>query len=366
MISSTQVDSLYSRVEKCKEEDRKREELLDELVAKLQATTEELKKTKLDLEHEISARRGLQEQNNELSSKLTAKPYVLVIVDADGYYFNGLNEGEEGGKKAADMLAKAVKEHIKSLGNDFDQCDIVVETYANTEGLGKTLVDNSQVRSINEWRHFWSGFVCRQRMFAHVDVGGGKEHADQRIRERVEFHSRIWQCKRVFLGCCHDAGYATFLGQFVSTGKITLLKDGVCHPKLEALGLPTVEFRGLFTGPVASGVSGASKGGKRFQNPFAWQMRLLPVRIDNKSGLRYDRPVTVTIEDVKRIEKMRLCHWFYLTGACKGCDRVHQVEQRLTTDEFDSLWTIARRGECYNSRKKKVCHDPLCIYGHKP
>lgn len=106
-------------------------------------------------------------------------------------------------------------------------------------------------------------------------------------------------------------------------------------------------------------------GKKAFQNPFAMQARLKPVLIDKKRGLRYDRVLNVKPDLLKNVEKMGLCFWFYLVGACKGCDRVHDAGRVLTVDEFDVVWFIARKGECYNSRKKKVCNDALCIYGHK-
>jgi hypothetical protein len=122
-----------------------------------------------------------------LVSKLHVKPYVLVIIDADGYHFLRMNEGERGGRYIADKLVAAVQDLVAGFGKDFEHCDIVVETYANTEGLGQALVARGQVRSVEELRLFYTGFVCRQRMFAHVDVGRGKEHADQRIRGMLLF-----------------------------------------------------------------------------------------------------------------------------------------------------------------------------------
>jgi hypothetical protein len=174
----------------------------------------------------------------------------------------------------------------------------------------------------------------------------------------------------VFLACCHDEGYATFLGQFVSTGKVTLLKNEVCHPRLEALGLQIVELPGLFVQPVVlqpvvREIAALSMGRKALQNPFALQSRLGPVLIDNRNGMRYDRLLSVKGDTLKNVEKMGLCFWFYLIGGCKGCDRIHEVERRLTVDEFDGLWLVARRGECYKSKKRKACEDVTCIYGHK-
>ena len=169
----------------------------------------------------------------------------------------------------------------------------------------------------------------------------------------------------MFLACCHDGGYATFLGQFVSTGKITLVKNGACHPKLKALGFQVEEFPGLFSEPLVSENVVMSMGKKVFQNPFALQWRLGPVLIDKKSGLRYDKPFSFKPDVVKKMERLGLCFWFYLVGECKGCERIHELERRLTVDEFDALWIVARRGECFTSRRRKTCDDAVCIYGHK-
>jgi hypothetical protein len=113
---------------------------------------------------------------------LTARPYVTFIIDADGYPFRRLSEGAEGGKQIADTLVALMKERVRGLGQDVDQCDILVEAYAHTKGLGQALVTKGQARSVDDLRAFSTGFVCRQSLFSFVDVGRGKENADQKIR----------------------------------------------------------------------------------------------------------------------------------------------------------------------------------------
>ena len=143
---------------------------------------------------------------------------------------------------------------------------------------------------------------------------------------------------------------------------MTLVKSGVCRLNTDAIGLPVVQFSGLFTDAVvAAGVGG---GGKAHQNPFALQARLQPVAI-GVCGLRRDRPLFVNQNTMVEMQKTKLCHWFYLVGKCKGCDKIHDPSRKLSEEEFDALWLIARRGECYKSRKRQVCRDILCIYGHK-
>jgi hypothetical protein len=145
-----------------------------------------------------------------------------------------------------------------------------------------------------------------------------------------------------------------------------LVENGVCHPKLEALGLPKVSFPSIFVEPSASDVVSMSLGKAAHQNPYALQGRLGPVLFDKTSGLRCDRIISVKIDLLKKMDKAGLCYYFYLVGECKGCDRIHSLERKLTVAEFDALWTVARKGECYKSRKKNKCDDALCIYGHKP
>lgn len=48
------------------------------------------------------------------------------------------------------------------------------------------------------------------------------------------------QCKHLFLGVCHDAGYAPFLNRFAADPstreRLTLLQSGGIAPSLAALG----------------------------------------------------------------------------------------------------------------------------------
>jgi len=148
----------------------------------LQSTTDELAKVKLDWENDVAARRNLQQQNAELRLKLAARPYVALVIDADGYVFRRSNEGTSGGERAADALFTQVMESIKDTLKNVGKCDVIVEAYGNVEGLGQSMVKRGKMRSTDELRQFWSGFVSRKRFFNFVDVGHGKEKADQKIR----------------------------------------------------------------------------------------------------------------------------------------------------------------------------------------
>ena len=183
--------------------------------------------------------------------------------------------------------------------------------------------------------------------------------------ERVEFHLGIWQCKQVLLACCHDEGYTAFLSPFAAAGRMTLVQNGVCRPHLKALGLPMLRFPGIFVEPLGSDVATPYTTSKTHEYQWAWQGRLGPILYDKSSGMRYDRTLLVPASAVKKIEKGGLCFFFYLTGRCAGCKRSHDHDHKLTVEEFDAIWHIARRGQCYTSQKRKPCTNELCIYGHK-
>src|SRR5438552_1182540 len=77
--------------------------------------------------------------------------------------------------------------------------------------------------------------------------------------------------------------------------------------------------------------------------------RLGPISVGNK-GRRADRPLSAQPEVVERMKRFNLCHWLFLRGECRGCQRNHH-HQTLSDVEFDALWHTARQGRCYKSKR---------------
>lgn len=108
---------------------------------------------------------------------------------------------------------------------------------------------------------------------------------------------------------------------------------------------------------------------QRYRNRLAQSHRLAPVLKDT-SGCRVDRLLQVNDGVVKRLKELHLCYYLFLRGECSGnCDRNHQ-HRALADNEFDALWSLARKGQCYqhqraNREADKDCTDELCIYGHR-
>ena len=93
-----------------------------------------------------------------------------------------LCQGTAGGEAAAKELLKQAKQYIDTTSIDAQDIDIVVKAFANVEGLGQALVRQNRSGSIEQFRLFLTGFTSQLAFFDFVDVGAGKELADNKIR----------------------------------------------------------------------------------------------------------------------------------------------------------------------------------------
>lgn len=154
--------------------------------------------------------------------------------------------------------------------------------YANVRGLGEVLVRKGVIDDIGVFEDFVRGFTRGKTLFDFVDVGTGKDRADEKIigecglssfaifcdlhspistasesiqpsltaLESFKLFSRDIHCARLLFGCSHDNGYARTLEECsdrADTVQKTILLEGVPFEK-ELLPLPyaTKKFPGLF------------------------------------------------------------------------------------------------------------------------
>ena len=92
-----------------------------------------------------------------------------------------MNQNEEGGKLAADELLAGVRLHLSDVSADLSDVDIKVCAYANFNGLEKACKDR-HMKATASLRLFVTGFTGRHPLLDFVDVGAGKERADNKIR----------------------------------------------------------------------------------------------------------------------------------------------------------------------------------------
>lgn len=104
-----------------------------------------------------------------------------------------MKNGLVGGRDAADEILVRTKDYLKTLDVDLEGADIVVRAYANLKGLTKACVGKGLLSKDTDLSLFAHGFTERQALFDFVDVGAGKEGADNKIRSK-SFDNE--------LGCC--------------------------------------------------------------------------------------------------------------------------------------------------------------------
>lgn len=111
-------------------------------------------------------------------------PYVLLLIDGDGMIFEDklIDQGEVGGREAAGHLWNAITDHIHQnipdLGSDYR---IVTRIYANLKGLGEVCNKAGILSRPSLMDEFARGFTGSKQLFDFVDVGMGKDRADDKI-----------------------------------------------------------------------------------------------------------------------------------------------------------------------------------------
>lgn len=88
-----------------------------------------------------------------------------------------------GGQVAADEFMAAVREHLKSLEvENAGSIPVAVKAYANLGGLAQACVRDKKLTNAGVMSQFWIGFSRRFPLVDFIDVGSGKEEADNKIR----------------------------------------------------------------------------------------------------------------------------------------------------------------------------------------
>lgn len=93
-----------------------------------------------------------------------------------------VKKGEIGGKEAAAALWAATRDYIHrtvpGLSSDYK---IVTRIYANLKGLGEACHRAAILENPAIMEHFARGFTGSKHLFDFIDVGVGKDRADDKI-----------------------------------------------------------------------------------------------------------------------------------------------------------------------------------------
>ncbi|GAB1317864.1 CCCH zinc finger DNA binding protein [Madurella fahalii] len=224
----------------------RRTDALSELLNQHEVLIESYRRLKSDYEEEREAR----EKYKQMAKDRERKPFVLVLVDGDGYIFNDslIAKRAEGGSSAAQMLNDEVKASLRRKG--LEHCQVMVRIYANVAGLSRALskagLSGNESRSLAP---FIASFNRSYGLTEFVDAGQLKENADFKLRALLHLYAESAQCKHIYFAACHDVGYISELMPFVgNSAKFTLVNSpGIrFHDEFTKLGMGIEEFRGVF------------------------------------------------------------------------------------------------------------------------
>ncbi|TPX17311.1 uncharacterized protein E0L32_012225 [Thyridium curvatum] len=226
--------------------DYRRSDALTQILEQYSTLLEDYRRLRSDYEEEREAR----EKYKQLARGQERNPFVLVLVDGDGYVLhdNFISKGADGGSSAAKMLNEAVKTSLRHKG--LEHCQVMVRIYANVAGLSKALhkagVAGAEKRSIAP---FIAGFNRSYGLADFVDAGELKENADFKLRALLHLYAENAQCKHIYFAACHDVGYISDLTPHTgNSSRFTLVSaPGVrVHNEFTKLGMGIEEFPGVF------------------------------------------------------------------------------------------------------------------------
>jgi hypothetical protein len=129
--------------------------------------------------HEIE----LMNRITRMTNIMEQEPYILVLIDGDGVIFDDsfLRQGEQGGKDAANQLWSVVREYASANLSNVQSPKIVARIYANVKGLADVCQKAGIVDRASVIEDFTRGFNGSRLLFDFVDVGSGKDRADDKI-----------------------------------------------------------------------------------------------------------------------------------------------------------------------------------------
>lgn len=319
MLSDIEIDEASQRLASFRQNDP-----LTGLLDGYELLLEKYRRLKSDFEEEREAR----ERYKQLARGQERNPFVLVLVDADGYVFHDdlIKAGSDGGSLAAQRLNDTVRDSLRRKG--LEHREVVVRVYANVAGLSKALAKAGLVGPHSRaMTPFIANFNRSYPLTDFVDAGELKENADFKLRGLLRLYAENAQCKHIYFAACHDAGYVSELTQYRKHHeRFTLIKTSglYFHDEFSKLGLPVEELPGVFR---ASGSAMDAFYPKPFQST---------------TKISAESQVPTTSSTVTKSQKPaasgNVCQ-YALIGRCKygsGCKNAHPDNSQASTTSIGS------------------------------
>ncbi|WEW60260.1 hypothetical protein PRK78_005745 [Emydomyces testavorans] len=398
-MTATAIPDLLQRYEQLKAIEQSKDALIEDLLRRVTELEEAYQQTRLDHDRETRFNREVQIHEMELMDQITKikavmdqEPFLLIMVDGDGMVFQDtfLQQGEQGGKDAANQLWATIREYSSRNFPNLQSPKIVTRIYANVKGLAEACFKAGIVERPSLVEDFVRGFNGGRLLFDFVDVGGGKDRADDKIADRellgrisliegVPFERELASIKSSYRVAKFDA---LFRKSKIPSNNSASLETWTSTVR----SLPAAaQSRSISPSPSHNGLvraSSNSSGGPTSQtwaattaavastpltdlttslNPSTPTTRVVE---RNKYGQRVDRLDFKTIpkDELKRVKKLKLCNQYFLLGECPNLSCYHTHDYKLSKNERVILRAVARMTPCHFGTD---CDDPECIYGHR-
>ncbi|GAB1727104.1 hypothetical protein NU195Hw_g8022t1 [Hortaea werneckii] len=244
MFSEQQLQQSAGHLADFRHNDIRHQESLAALLDDYAVLIDQYNRLRSDYEEERDAR----ERYKQMSRGQERDPFVLVLVDGDGYVFNDdfVSRGAEGGSKAAQLLKDNINRSLRWKG--LEGCQIMVRVYANLVGLSKALAKEGLAgKEKRSLANFAASFTQSNDLFDYVDAGESENSASFKIRAMFRQSVNNSQCKHIFFAGCHDTGYISELAPYSSEReRITLVGSGTFHHEFVKIGPRIENFPMLF------------------------------------------------------------------------------------------------------------------------
>jgi hypothetical protein len=349
--------------------------------------------------------------------------FVTALIDGDGTIFSSelVNDGERGGREAADQLHASILDYASTNLSHLDSYKIKVKIFANTSSLADTLVKCKEISRSDLFNDFLRGFNSQQPLFDLVDVGSKQGAAADKLEVNLRDCFEDCHCQAVILACSHNDNYTKLVEEVSHESDRLVLLEAVPFSKGMAALQPnfrSVKFDGLFRStkmvppavptnvilPVLAKVesnrtsgnnSAASTPSMNWATVTAKAAAPVPVItpnipappttiakpvqaqrkpsenktstksiFTNRLGQRIDKTDdTIPNYEIQRVKKIKLCNAYYLQDQnCTSSHCTHRHDYPISNSERKTLREVARMTPCYFQTD---CEDPECIYGHR-
>lgn len=307
---------------------------LPDILDRYAALIEDYRRLKSDYEEERDAR----EKYKQIARAQNRNPFVLVLIDGDGYVFNGnlVSNGIEGGRSAAQLLNESIKSSLQKKGLDY--CQIIVRVWANLAGLSKTLhkagFTGPEKRSLSP---FVASFNRSYGLFDFADAGEWKENADFKLRAMLNLYAESSQCRHIYFAACHDVGYISDLTTHIGNKeRFTLINSpGIkFHAEYTKLGMGVEELTGVFHPTPLDATS-------NYQPP---RSSSVSTRTATEKWWTVPSSATASHTSNSEASERKICY-FYRSGKCKYGDHCSNLHIDDDTMDYKRLsWRDRTRG----------------------